>query len=154
MLDAHDVKINRVTTKYKHTHTAFVELFNKVLAEKLFAIMKRQTGKDCETWVKHVLSGIVCQLNEKKNPMTGSAPATAIKRKVVKLKHKYPTEEILPEDGLYHFLYQPGEQHGDQRQRATDLNLSKDTYRLDQIVKQSGNRVMYYLKDGPESALV
>ena len=86
--------------------------------------------------------------------MTGLAPAIAIKRKIVKLKHKYPPEEVLPEDGLYHYLYQPGEEHGDQRQRATDLNWSKDTYRLDQIVEEPGNRVMYYLKDGPERAFV
>ena len=84
-----------------------------------------QTGEDSDKWVKHVLSGIVDELNKEKNLMTGLAPATAIKRKVVKLKHKYPPEEVLPEDGLYCYLYQPGEQHGDQRQRATDLNWSK-----------------------------
>ena len=50
--------------------------------------------------------------------------------------------------------YQPGEQHGDQSKRATDLNWSKNTYRLNQIVEESGNRVMYYLKDGPERAFV
>ena len=70
------------------------------------------------------------------------------------MKHKYPPEEVLPEDGLYRYLYQPGEQHGDQRKRATDLNWSKDTYRLDRIVEEPGNRVMYYLKDGPERAFV
>ena len=38
-----------------------------------------QTGEDSETWVKHVLSGIVDELNKEKNLMTGLAPATAIK---------------------------------------------------------------------------
>ena len=33
MLEKHEVKILRVTTKYKHTHTAFVKALNKVLAE-------------------------------------------------------------------------------------------------------------------------
>ena len=30
MLEKHEVKIGRVTTKYKHTHTAFVEALNKL----------------------------------------------------------------------------------------------------------------------------
>ena len=33
-----EVKIWRVTTKYKHTHTAFVEALNKILAERLFKV--------------------------------------------------------------------------------------------------------------------
>ena len=102
---------------------------------------------------KHVLSGIVDELNKEKNSMTGLAPATAIKRKILKLKHKYPPEEVMPEDGLYRYLYQPGEQHGNQRQKATDFNWSKDTFRLNQIMEEPGNRVMYYLKDGPERCI-
>ena len=42
-------------------------------------------------------------------------------------------------DGLYRYLYQPGEQHGDQKRRATDLIWSKNTYRLDRIVQDPGN---------------
>ena len=30
MLEKHEVKIQQVTTKHKHTHTAFVEAVNKV----------------------------------------------------------------------------------------------------------------------------
>ena len=33
---------------------------------------------------------------------------------------------MLPENGLHRYLYQPGEQHGDQKNRATDLSWSKD----------------------------
>ena len=36
MLEKHEVKIQQVTMKYKHTHTAFVETLNKILAERLF----------------------------------------------------------------------------------------------------------------------
>ena len=50
---------------------------------------------------------------------------------------------------MYRYLYQPGEQHGDQKRRATDLIWSKNTYR---IVQDSGNRALYYLQDGPDSA--
>ena len=157
LLEEHDVKINRVTTKYKHTHTAFVESFNKILAEKLFIVMdmkELQTEEDSEKWFKHLLSGVVNELNKEKNSMTVLAPATAIKRKIVELKHKYPPEDVLPKDGLYRYLYLPGEQHGDQKRRATDLNWSKGTYRLDRIIKEPENWVMYYLKDGPERAFV
>ena len=38
-----------------------------------------QTGEDSDKWVKHVLSGIVDELNNEKNSMTGLAPAIAIK---------------------------------------------------------------------------
>ena len=38
MLERHEVKIQRVTTKYKHTHTAFVEALNKIFAERLFKV--------------------------------------------------------------------------------------------------------------------
>ena len=37
-LEKNEVKIRRVTTKYKHTHTAFVEALNKILAERLFKV--------------------------------------------------------------------------------------------------------------------
>ena len=37
-LEKHEVKIHRVTTKYKHTHIAFVEALNKILAERLFKV--------------------------------------------------------------------------------------------------------------------
>ena len=67
---------------------------------------------------------------------------------------KYPKETVLPEDGLYRYLYQPGKQHGDQKRRATDLIWSKYTYRLDQIVQDQGNRVLYYLQDWPDRAFV
>ena len=37
-----NVDIRRTTTKYKHTHTAFVEAFNKELAKLLFKQMDAQ----------------------------------------------------------------------------------------------------------------
>ena len=38
MLEKHKVKIQRVTTKYKPTHTSFVKALNKILAERLFKV--------------------------------------------------------------------------------------------------------------------
>ena len=87
--------------------------------------------------------------------MIGMKPKDAIKLDEIQLvsRENYP-EETLPEDGLYRYLLQPGEEHDDQWRRATDRVWSKGTYRLREIVEDSGNRVMYYLSDGPEKAFV
>ena len=45
----------------------------------------------------------------------------AIKRDIVELddSETCPEENVLPEDSLYKYLYQPGEQHGDKKRWAT-----------------------------------
>ena len=48
MLEKNEVKIQRVTTKYKHTHTAFVEALYKVLAERLLKVQDAQELNDPE----------------------------------------------------------------------------------------------------------
>ena len=42
LLEKHGVKIRQVTTKHKHTHTAFVEALNKILTERLFKVQDAQ----------------------------------------------------------------------------------------------------------------
>ena len=82
MLEKNEVKIQRVTTKYKHTHTAFVEALNKILAERLFKVQDAQELNDPEkvsaTWVKH-LYGLVDELNDMETEMIGMKPNDAIK---------------------------------------------------------------------------
>ena len=72
MLEKQKVKIRRVTTKYKHTHTAFVEALNKILAERLFKVQDAQELNDPEKvssrWVKH-LYGLVDELNDTETEM-------------------------------------------------------------------------------------
>ena len=48
--------------------------------------------------------------------MIGMRPKDAIKFDEVRLvdQESYPREEVLPEDGLYHYLLQPSEEHDDQ----------------------------------------
>ena len=46
LLEKHEVKIQCPTTKYKHTHTAFVEALNKILAERLFKVQDAQELND------------------------------------------------------------------------------------------------------------
>ena len=96
----------------------------------------------------------VKMLNNTVSSMIDMKPKDEIKLDTVPLDKKYLEETILPEDGLYRYLYQPGEQHGDQQRRATDLIWSKNRYRLDRIVQEPGNRVLYYLQDGPDRAFV
>ena len=88
--------------------------------------------------------------------MIGMKPKDAITIKEVPLatRESYPPEEVLPEDGLYQYLLQPDEEHDDQRHRATDRIWSKVSYRLRKIIENPGNRVMYYLLNGPEQAFV
>ena len=81
-------------------------------------------------------------------------PKDAIKLNTVPLEKTYPEETVLPEDGLYRYLYHPGEQHGDQKRRATDHIWSKNTDQLDQIVQEPGNRVVHYLQDGSNRVFV
>ena len=88
--------------------------------------------------------------------MIGIKPKDAIVLVEVLLvkQENYPPEDKLPKDGLYWYLLQPGEEHNDQRCRATDRVWSKDSYRLREVVENPGNRVVYYLKNGPERAFV
>ena len=64
--EKHSVDIRRATTKYKHTHTAFVEAFNRELAKLLFKPMDAQELQDPEKvstiWVKN-LNKIVNKMN-------------------------------------------------------------------------------------------
>ena len=157
LLEKHNADIRRATTKYKNTHTAFAEAFNKELAKLLFKPMDAQEFQDREKvstiWVKN-LNKIVSKMNNIVSSIIDMNPKDAIRLDTVPLGQTYPEETVLPEDGLYRYLYQPGEQHGDQKRRATDFIWSKDTYRLDRIVQEPGNRVLHYLQDGPDRAFV
>ena len=159
MLEKNEVKIQRVTTKYKHTHTAFVEALNKILTERLFKVQDAQELNDPEKvssrWVKHLYE-LVDELNDTETEMIGMKPKDVIRLNEVPLvaRESYLPEEVLPEDGLYRYLLQPGEEHDDQQCRATDRIWSKGTYRLREIAENPGNRVMYYLLDRPERAFV
>ena len=150
MLEKHEVWIQHPMTKYKHAHTAFVEALNKILSENLFKVQDAQELNDPDkvsaTWVKH-LYGLVDKLNDTETQMTGMKPENAIKLEEVPLvnQENCPPEDTLSEDGLYHYLLQPGEEHDDKCKKAMDRIWSKKTYRLREIVEDSGNRVMYYL---------
>ena len=136
LLESHSVEIKRATTNYKHTHTAFVEAFNKELVEELFKPMDVQEINDpnkiSRIWVRN-LENPIKRMNNSKTAMIDMKTKDAIKLSNVELvkSEEFVDEKPLPEDGLYRYFYQPGEQHGDQKRRAIDFVWSKNTYRLD-----------------------
>ena len=68
LLEKHNFETRRATVKYKHTHTAFVEAFNKKMAKLLFKPMDAQEIQEPEKvstiWVKN-LNKIVNKMNKR-----------------------------------------------------------------------------------------
>ena len=120
-----------------------MEAFNKELAKLLFKPIDAQELQDPEKlstiWVKN-LNKIVNKMNNIVSSMIGMKPEDAIKLDTVPLDKTYPEEAIMPDDRLYRYFYQPGEQHGDQKRRTADLIRSKNTYQLDPVVQDPGYR--------------
>ena len=88
MLEKNEVEVRQVTTKYKHTDTAFVEALKKIHTERLFKVQDAQELNDPEKvssrWVKH-LYGLVDELNDTETEMIGMKCNDAIKLKEVLL---------------------------------------------------------------------
>ena len=75
LLEMQYLDIRKATTKYKHTHTAFVEAFNKELAKVLFKPMDAQELQDPEKvstiWIKN-LNKTVNKMNNTESPIIGT----------------------------------------------------------------------------------
>ena len=88
LLEKHNVEIRRATAKYKHTHTVFVEAFNKELAKLLLKPMDAQELQNPKTlstiWVKN-LNKTVNKVNNIVSSMIGMKPMDAIKLDTVPL---------------------------------------------------------------------
>ena len=83
LLESHGTRVRAEVTKYNHSHTAFVESLNRVIAERLFRIQDAQeleSDKTSTTWVKHLYS-LVDELNGKVSGVTDMKPIDAIKKK-------------------------------------------------------------------------
>ena len=50
-------------------------------------------------------------MNYTKPSMIDMKSKDAIKLDTIRQDKKYPEETVLPKDGLYRYLYQPGDQH-------------------------------------------
>ena len=97
-------------------HITFVEAFSKELAKQLLKHMDVEEIEDPERvssiWVKN-LNSIFKKMNNTKSSMIGIKSKDVIELNTVKLDKTYPEENLMPEDGLYSYLYQPCELHGD-----------------------------------------
>ena len=69
-------------------------------------------------------------MNNTTSLIIGIKPRDEIKLDHVELARSeaYPKENLLPEDGLYIYLYQSGEQHVDKKRQDTDVIWSKNVY--------------------------
>ena len=85
-----------------------MEAFNRELAKLSFKPTDAQELHDHQkvstTWVKN-LNKIVCKMNNTKSSMIDMKPKDAIKLDTVPLDKTYSEETVLPEDGLYRYLY-------------------------------------------------
>ena len=97
LLEKHNVDIQRATTKYKKTHTAFVEAFNKEFAKLLFKPVDAQELQDPEKvftiWVKN-LDKAVNKMNNTVSSMIGMKPKDAIKLDTVPPDKPYYLRKI------------------------------------------------------------
>ena len=109
-----------------------MEAFNKRLVKLLFKPIDAQQLQDPEkvstVWVKN-LDKIVNKMNNTVLLIIGMKPIDAIKLETVPLDKIYPKETVLSEDVFYRYLYQPGEQHGDQKRWGIDVETSGDIWR-------------------------
>ena len=100
LLEKHNVEIRRATAKYKHTHTAFAEAFNKELAKLLFRSMDAQELQDPEKvstfWVKN-LNKTVNKMNNTVSSMIRIKPKDVIKLDTALLEKTYPKGTVLPD---------------------------------------------------------
>jgi len=147
-----------------HRDQAFVERFNRTLAERLFGHqyaveMRLPEGQRSTAWVKR-LPDVVSALNNEETRLTGKKPAIAIKEKTVYSKPSTPylrpvgeKEKLLPSFVPVCYLYQPGELEGGAK-RATDPIWSLKVYNIERSFIKPNQPVLYYLRDGPKRGFV
>ena len=99
-----------------------MEAFKKELPKLFFKPMDAQELQDTEKvspiCVKN-MNKIANKIRNTKSLMIDMKPKYVIKLDIVLLGKTYPEETVLP--GLHRYLYQIGEQHGDQERRVTDF---------------------------------
>ena len=150
LMKENSVTVKRSLSKKK---VAFVERFNKTLAERLYTYQYDQemkTGKTNREWVER-LPDVVEAINNEETRMIGMKPIDAIKlESVPQPEYKEEEEEVfeeLPLDSNVRYLYKPGEAHNDNRYRATDPIWSVDIYSIDEIRKIENQPYLYTLQN-------
>lgn len=165
-----------IALPHNHKDQAFVERYNKTLAERLFKRMShiedenvKKAEKDIRirdigvnykkkteaklsnsSWYKN-LQKVVDQLNSERTRMIGMSPNDAMKQQHVRqpLDLDSPPDVIKYKVGdvVKYFLF--GDQTVDKRRRATDRKWSFNNYVIKRIDKQEHRPIFYYI--GPEN---
>ena len=138
----HNVKIRRGRPEI-HRDQIIVERFNRTLAERLFGYQYAKEIENPHTrnreWVKR-LPGVRKAINtETKKPPP--------------IRTRTPAEQICPNASV-RYLYQPGEQEGGGRRRATDPIWSVDIHKISHHIILQGIRVYYLNEPAPQRGFV
>ena len=103
-----------------------MEVFDKELHKQLFKpmdVQELQNPKKVSAICVKSHGSIIKKMNNTKSSIVSMKSKDAIKLDSVRLDKTYPEKKVLPQAGLYRYLPQLREQHGDQKRRAADLNL-------------------------------
>ena len=147
LMSKHKVQVRHAQPGH-HRSQAFVESFNRRLAERLFREQAQQeldTGRDSHEWVA-VLPAIVADMNDTVTRMTGLPPAKAIKMaKVPSVAEKAPLPEtLLPIGTLVYIATNEEDQKDVVRRRATDPWWTHKPYPILRWVSEPGQPALYY----------
>ena len=147
LMSKNEVRIRRAQPGH-HRSQAFVESFNRRLAERLFRKQAQEeldSNRDSRAWVA-VLPAVVADMNDTVTRMTGLPPAKAIKMaKVPLLTEKAPLSETLLPIGTMVYVATNEEDPKDVgRRRATDPWWTHKPYPILRRVSEPGQPTLYY----------
>jgi hypothetical protein len=145
LMKEHGVKVSKSKDK---KHVAFVERFNKTLAEKLFKpqyVEELITKKQNVAWVDN-LQPVIDELNSTVTRMTDMKPVDAIELDNVEQPNYEETPAMIDLDSIVRYLYKPGEAESDTKYRATDPIWSTDIYMIDEANQVEGQPFIYTLQ--------
>ncbi len=138
LLEQHGVRIRRAEPGH-HRSQAFVENFNRQLAQRLYRAMAARrliTGNDEYEWAS-ALPTLVENMNNEPTRLLGMTPAKAAAKGVVEPMYSpikaRTRSELLPRNAMVRVRITPDRQEGG-RQRATDPRFSAALYRIQRAV--------------------
>ena len=148
LMTKHGVHIRRAQPGH-HRSQAFVESFNRRLAERLFRQQAQEeldSGRDNREWVRH-LQAVVADMNGTTTRMTGLPPAEAIaidRVPLPALRAAAPLASLLPIGALVYVATNEEDPKDAGRRRATDPWWTHKPHAITRRVSEPGQPVLYY----------